>query len=241
MGHAMSLPENSQIIRILAADRTAMNSQLLADALARDNKFFVVDSATSSSNVLSAIAKERPHVAVLSAQLDGDQQSGYELTKALRADHPEIRVVLLLDSSDCEAVVKAFRAGARGVFSRTGSFETLAKCIRCVYQGQVWANRYELNFLLEALSETGAFSFPETIAMSCLSKREQDVVRSVVEGLNEINRPCNQVLVTNRRSQNGATPAPERCRSHWFQERFQIPSIPRALTLPSQEENKNKR
>ena len=183
MGHAISLPENSQTIRILAADRTAMNSQLLADALARDNKFFVVESATSSSNVLSAIAKERPHVAVLSAQLDGDQQSGYELTKTLRADHPEIRVVLLLDASNREAVVKAFRAGARGVFSRTGSFEALAKCIRCVYQGQVWANRYELTFVLEELSETGTFSFPETIAMSCLSKREQDVVRSVVEGL----------------------------------------------------------
>ncbi len=132
---------------------------------------------------MSSIARVGPHVAVLSAQLDGDQESGYELTKTLRVSNPEIRVVLLLDFSDREAVVKAFRAGARGVFSRTGSFEALAKCIRSVHQGQVWANSHELTFLLEALSESATFSFPQTIAMNSLSRRERDVVRCVIEGL----------------------------------------------------------
>ncbi len=183
MAHAISLPENSRIIRVLAADRTPMNSQLLADALARDKKFFVVESAFSSGNLLASIAKEGPHVAVLSAQLDGDPKRGYELTKTLRANHPEIRVVLLLDSSDREAVVQAFRAGARGVFSRTGSFEALAKCIRSVYQGQVWANSRELVFVLESLSANIANNFPQLREMNSLSKRERDVVCAVLEGM----------------------------------------------------------
>ena len=38
MAHSIALPEVSQSIRVLAADSTRMNSQLLANALVRDGK-----------------------------------------------------------------------------------------------------------------------------------------------------------------------------------------------------------
>jgi len=37
---------------------------------------------------------------------------------------------MLLDSSERNLVVEAFRAGASGVFSRDDSFELLARCVQ---------------------------------------------------------------------------------------------------------------
>jgi DNA-binding NarL/FixJ family response regulator len=90
---------------------------------------------------------------------------------------------MLLDSSERSQVVEAFRAGARGVFSRSESLKSLAKCILCVNQGQIWANSKELKFLLEALGEALPLRVIDARGTELLSRREQEVVRCVAEGL----------------------------------------------------------
>ena len=47
---------------------------------------------------------------------------------------------MLLDTSQGEMILEAFRAGARGIFSKNDSIETLGKCLRKVFEGQIWAN-----------------------------------------------------------------------------------------------------
>jgi DNA-binding NarL/FixJ family response regulator len=89
---------------------------------------------------------------------------------------------MLLDAPDRNSVVEAFRAGARGVFCRTESLKSLSKCIRCVHDGQVWANSNELRFLLDALSQAMSTRIVGAAGVS-LSKRERDVVQCVSEGL----------------------------------------------------------
>jgi DNA-binding NarL/FixJ family response regulator len=80
-------------------------------------------------------------------------------------------------------VVEAFRCGAQGVFSRTESSKTLAKCINSVHQGQVWASSAELCYLIEAFRESAPVRLMDARLEAILSKREQDVVRCVAEGL----------------------------------------------------------
>jgi DNA-binding NarL/FixJ family response regulator len=88
-----------------------------------------------------------------------------------------------MDASQAADVVEAFRCGARGVFSRTESSKTLAKCVSSVHQGQVWANSAELRYLLEAFRESEPIRLTDSRGEAILSKREQDVVRCVAEGL----------------------------------------------------------
>src|SRR5438132_6831884 len=78
MAQAILVPSTAGVIRVLAADRSPMNSQLLTEALTR-NRHFALLSAVSASDVLSIMASERPHVAVLSAHLDGNPNGGAEL------------------------------------------------------------------------------------------------------------------------------------------------------------------
>jgi two-component system, NarL family, nitrate/nitrite response regulator NarL len=182
--HLLTLSlENSEKIRVLAADSTRMSSQLLAEALAQDRQFEVTGVDPKRSSILEAMAQQKPHVVLVSSALEGSATLGFDLTRQLRSAHPDIRVILLMDSSQASDVVEAFRCGARGVFSRTESSKTLAKCIASVHQGQVWANSAELRYLLEAFREAEPIRLTDSRGEAILSKREQDVVRCVAEGL----------------------------------------------------------
>ncbi len=183
MAHAIALPEASQMIRVLAADTTRMNSQLLAAALERDKRFQVLAPISEGKGLVAAVVKEKPAVVVISAELDENPRKGFEVAREVHSARPETRVVMLIDASERCQVVEAFRAGARGVFCRSESLKSLAKCIYCVDQGQVWANSQELRYLLEALGEALPLRVIDARGAVLLSKREQEVVRCVAEGL----------------------------------------------------------
>ncbi len=183
MVNAIMLPQNCQRIRVLVADHTRMGSQLLGDALKRCHDLDVVDTAASSHEVLTAASKDHPHVTVISANLDEEPLRGFKVSRELRASYSEIKVVMLLDSSKRDLVVEAFRAGATGVFCRNESIKALCKCIHCVQKGQFWANSNEMRFVLEALADRAPMRLVDAKGTALLSKREQDVILCVAEGL----------------------------------------------------------
>lgn len=172
-----------ETIRVLVADNTRMHTQLLADALRRDRRLEVIGSASHSRDLLDAVTTHKIDVVVLASNLDEEAGRGLEVVRELHNGRPDTRVVLLMDSSKREAVVEAFRAGARGLFSRHESLETLSKCVRTVYDGQVWANSQQVLFAIEALASSPTMRTIGESGLSLLSKRELDVVHCLSEGL----------------------------------------------------------
>lgn len=168
--------------RVLAADSTSMGTQLLVEALAREDQFQIVESPSDARELLLLVKKERPQIAVISSHLQEPKRGGLDLVRRIRLESPETRVIVLLDASERVAITEAFRAGAQGVFCRTEPVRLLAKCIQCVANGQVWANSSELQFLLQAIAQP---AFPGNVQLNggSLSARETDVVRCVAEGL----------------------------------------------------------
>jgi DNA-binding NarL/FixJ family response regulator len=173
--------ENS--IRVLVADNTRIHTQLLADALRRDRRLQVIAAASHSRDLLEAVTTHSIDVVVISSHLDEEPLRGLEVLRELRASRPEVRAVILLDSSKREIIVEAFRAGARGVFSRHESLETLSKCVRQVYAGQIWANEQQMVFAIEALAASPTVRAVGANGLSLLSKREIEVIHLLAEGL----------------------------------------------------------
>jgi DNA-binding NarL/FixJ family response regulator len=182
MAQVSSFPLQDRI-RVFAADNTAMNTQLLIEALSRDAQFAMSAPASLPIEILSTIKRERSHVALISARQGNDSRGGFTLTREIRSASPSTRVIMLLDASERTPVIEAFRCGARGVFCRTEPLKLLAKSMRCVHEGQIWASSAELHFLLEAMQEPAPMSFLNANGESILSARELDVVRCLAEGL----------------------------------------------------------
>ena len=180
---AAELRGNFKKIRVLAADSTRMSSQLLAEAIAQESHFEVAAIEAHSSSIIKMVADRKPNVLLLSAALDGSATAGFEITRQVHHVSAETKVIILMDAAKPHAVIEAFRSGAQGVFSRTESSKILAKCIRSVHQGQVWANSAQLRYLLQALREGPQMRMVDHRGDAILSKREHDVVQCVAEGL----------------------------------------------------------
>jgi two-component system nitrate/nitrite response regulator NarL len=172
-----------ETIRVLVADDTQIHTQLLADALRRDPQLEVFDPPLRTTELIETVKRHRVSVVVISSKLDEEALRGFEILRQLRESDPQIVAVVLLESSKRDSILQAFRAGARGIFSRYDSVDSLAKCIKTVFGGQVWANSEQISFAVDALAASPMLHGGDGTALSLLSKREMDVVRSLAEGL----------------------------------------------------------
>jgi DNA-binding NarL/FixJ family response regulator len=181
------------LVNILIAEANQMNCQLVASAL-RPSRYrvAVVASATESMRALALLKEIQPDVAVISAQLKEGPLEGYRVLRELRPLRARTRAIMLLDSRSRESVIDAFRFGAHGVIFRDEPLETLGKCIHAVHQGQVWANSEQLGYVLDALTHALPLHVQDARGVNLLSRREEDVVRLVAEGMT--NREISQRL-----------------------------------------------
>jgi len=63
------------------------------------------------------------------------------------------------------------------------SFKLLRRCVEQVHAGQIWANSSELAEVVEALSRLAPVRVVNADGMRLLTKREEEVVHLVAEGL----------------------------------------------------------
>jgi len=160
-----------------------MHTRLLADALRRDPILEVIAYESGSSSLVQTLRSERIDVLVLSSNIDEQPLHGLELLQAVKTENPQTRCVLLLGSSKDELILKAFRAGTKGLFTQDDSLESLSECVRSVYQGKVWANPHALSIAVEALASSPGIRTSNSNSMHLLSKRELEVVWALAEGL----------------------------------------------------------
>jgi DNA-binding NarL/FixJ family response regulator len=173
----------AQAVRVLVADNSRMHTQLMADALQRDPGLSVVAWEGPSGSLISTVLAERVDVVAVSCAMDGQPFRGLDLVRDLLTESPSARAVVLLDAQNKEVVVEAFRAGARGVFSRDESVESFCKCIHRVHQGQIWANTKQVEFVIETLAASPNLRAMGGKGLKVLSKRENEVVHYLAQGL----------------------------------------------------------
>ena len=169
-------------IAVLVLDSSPIHTRLLVDALRRDHDLDVA-TVDSETDLFGRILDRGINVLLISAALDDRGNRGLQLLREVRALRPEVRAVVLLDYLRPEVVLEAFRAGARGVFSRFESIEQLCKCVRSVDGGQVWANSEAMLVALTALACAPTLQPMNTKGLSLLSKRETEIVESLAQGL----------------------------------------------------------
>jgi len=173
---------SSQRTTVFLADASPLDCGLLKTSL-RHNRLQVIGCAFTSADVISGIANHEPDVAVISSRLQDGELAGLSALGQIQRLQSESQIVMLLDSSQPDLIIEAFRNGAAGVFSRTQKLSNLRKCIRCVLTGQVWASHHEVRYLVEALRMHPATRITSSKGIALLTKREAQVVNLIANGL----------------------------------------------------------
>ncbi|MGA8149997.1 MAG: response regulator transcription factor [Terriglobales bacterium] len=103
-----------------------------------------------------------------------------DLLDKLKTIRPNLPVLVTGASPDDETIVMTLASGARGYVSETASGAELARAIRIVHQGLVWAPRRVFSLLVERAS--GAVQREFQPGRHDLTNREQQVLEMLVAG-----------------------------------------------------------
>jgi DNA-binding NarL/FixJ family response regulator len=155
-----------------------MQSQLLVSALRRRPEFRVSCCEAKASVILTVIVDKPIDVVLMNAKHD------LAVVRNLHLSHPQVAKILLIEASDRNTVVNAFRAGVRGLFCFSDSpFRMLCKCIQCVHEGQLWATNEQLEYLIETITQVPSLRVVNSHGLKLLTPREEQVVALVADGL----------------------------------------------------------
>ena len=170
-------------IRVLVANRTAIESELLADSIGKERRFVAVGWGVRYADIDSLAFSGHPDVLLITPKLDDQPNAGFDVLADFRISYPTVKTVVLLESRNAEFVVQSFRLGARGVFSKDLPLKLLTKCVTRVYEGQIWATNEQFGFVMEALAFARNVHPCRNGGPDKLSAREVEVVNSLAQGL----------------------------------------------------------
>ena len=181
----MSCPSGASrdVIRVLVADSNQTQSQLLSSALRRQPGLKVTSCRAELSDCLQSLASSPTDIVLIG---DGPTEHDHliQTLRTLHSNHPNVGLILLMDSYDRQLVVNAMRAGARGLFCRACQpFRALCRCISVVHQGQFWANTEQMGYVIDALTSTPPARVVAANGEGLLTPREEQVVNLVAEGI----------------------------------------------------------
>jgi len=170
---------NVQLTRIFVVDDHPLVRELLGNLLRLQPDLRVVGQAGDPATALAAITASPPDIAIVDISLE--RGSGLNLIKELRAQFPQIPVVVLSMHEEITDVERAFRAGAMGYVMKRESTGQIVEAIRQVRAGRMFANPNVLAQLTARLmrgTPTAA-----TAPAEVLSDREMEVFRRLGQGL----------------------------------------------------------
>lgn len=172
------LSDNKTIlIRVLLVDDHILFREALVSLLETQPDLKVVGQADSIRDAITLTGKALPDLVLMNITLpDG---TGAEATRAILAERPEVKIVVLTLSEEDDHLFDAIRAGAIGYLSKSAPAGLLFKTLQGVMQGEAGISGATARRILE---EFARLSPTRSTAEAPLTSREVEVLRELANG-----------------------------------------------------------
>ena len=167
--------------RIFLVDDHAVLRDGLRLLFAQEPGLEVVGEATNGQELLDRLPTAPTDVVLLDVQMP--VLDGLATAKRLRADYPRVRILMLSMVDQALSIGQAMAAGAHGYILKNADKGEILVAIQAVMSGKRFlCSEIGLN-LLDSLLRTNADPAPPTNHPTPLSRREQEILQLVADGL----------------------------------------------------------
>ena len=164
----------SESIKVLLVDDHTLFRQGLRRLLESYEDIQVVGEAGNGKEAIAEVDKLHPDVVLMDIKMP--QMNGFEFTKLIRENYPDLIIIALTMYEDAEYVLRAVNAGANGYMYKDVSADKLVDAIRHTYEG------ITPPFYLAVEAETLREVVPHGARRKGLSNQERQVLNLMAEG-----------------------------------------------------------
>ena len=162
-------------ISVVIIDDHRMFAESLGRLLELDGGIQVVGTAATAAEGIALAQRARPAVVLVDYQMP--DRDGVEIAAAIKAQDPNIMVVMLTGSADDRVLLSAIEAGCSGFLTKDRASAEVAEAVRSAAAGEALISPAMLARLLPRLSPHHRESSIE------LTAREREVLDAMAQGL----------------------------------------------------------
>lgn len=184
-------------LRLVLAEDSFLMREGISALLALDDELDLVAGCESYDELLAAVEEHRPDVVITDIRMPPTQtDEGIRAANVIRADYPEIGVVVLSQYVDPEYAMRLFEAGSDGraylLKERVADLSELAAAIRRVHEGGSVVDPRVVDALIAARAKE------KDSILDRLTHREHEVLSEMAKGGN--NAAIGEALFVSARS-----------------------------------------
>ena len=166
------------MIKVIVCDDQALIRDSLGMLLNLERNIQVVGSAEDGAEAVQLVALHQPDLVLMDLKMPG--MNGIEATRRIRAQYPEVKVLVLTTYDDDEWVFDAIRAGASGYLLKDTPREEVIRAVRGTVEGRSFVDPSVAGRLLNQVADQQ--TQPATLITDKLTERELDVLRLLARG-----------------------------------------------------------
>ena len=168
------------MIRVLICDDQWIVCEGLEAILDADPEIEVIGVAHDGAEALDKIADALPDVVLMDLKMPG--MNGIQATQKIKAQYPNVNVLVLTTYGADEWVFDAIRSGAAGYLLKGTPRTSLIEAVKGTAAGRTQIDPDVAGKLFDHIAQSNVRPVDTTIANS-LSERELDVLRLLATGL----------------------------------------------------------
>jgi NarL family two-component system response regulator LiaR len=169
----MEVKNSSQVIRVMLVDDHNVVRSGLATFLRAYEDLELVAEAKNGLEAVHLCQLKKPDVILMDLMMP--EMDGIEATRAILADHPEIKIIAMTSFEEEQLVQGVLAAGAISYLIKNVTSDELAKAIRDAVSGRSTLSPEAARVLIQATR-------PAKQPLFELTEREQEVLELVVQG-----------------------------------------------------------
>jgi DNA-binding NarL/FixJ family response regulator len=164
---------------VFIVDDNRLFREGLVFMLAEREDIVVAGTAANGRMALDQIKDLQPQVALIDIGMPGND--GIEVTRALRQNFPEVKVIILGMPDLTDEIMSCIEAGAVGYVPKETSFDNLVETIRAANRGESFCSPRMAASLFSRIAELAGERMPRSSIT--LTPREVEIIGTIAIGL----------------------------------------------------------